>query len=286
MQSARARWVFAFLMLACGVVSREARADSVVQCASAADQAQQLRDDGHYAQARSQFLLCASAACPAPIKRDCLEWINQLESATPTIVLEAKADGFDVEDVSVRIDDVLVASKLDGKPLQLDPGKHLATFERGGQRREQAFMLGAGQKNRTVGVAFNSPSSRVEAPSKSSVSFGAKPPPPRTSYVLPIIATGVGAVALAVFGYAGLTGRADVSDLDLCKPRCASASVDDARTTFLVADISLLIGAIAMSAATYFFVRPLTTTREPSNVQATGTRRGSRIGHAWQPHRQ
>src|SRR6267143_1601275 len=60
------------------------------QCANAADQAQQLRDDGKYRRAREQMLICARDVCPGPIKRDCLDWLRQLDDLAPTVVFAAK----------------------------------------------------------------------------------------------------------------------------------------------------------------------------------------------------
>ena len=43
-------------------------ADDREQCATAAEQAQSLRDEGKYRRAREQMLVCARDVCPGPIK--------------------------------------------------------------------------------------------------------------------------------------------------------------------------------------------------------------------------
>jgi hypothetical protein len=65
-------------------------ADEREQCASAADKGQQLRDEGKYRGAREQFLSCAREVCPGPIRKDCSDWLNQVESVAPSIVIAAK----------------------------------------------------------------------------------------------------------------------------------------------------------------------------------------------------
>jgi hypothetical protein len=81
------------------VTSGTALADEREQCASAADQAQQLRDDGKYRRAREQFLVCARDVCPGPIKKDCLDWLSQLDHVAPTVVFTAKEGTHDLIDV-------------------------------------------------------------------------------------------------------------------------------------------------------------------------------------------
>ncbi|MBC7018191.1 hypothetical protein, partial [Salmonella enterica] len=65
------RGIFAVLAATTTLLVAEsaARADDREQCAAAADQAQQLRDEGKYRRAREQLLVCARDVCPAPIKR-------------------------------------------------------------------------------------------------------------------------------------------------------------------------------------------------------------------------
>lgn len=64
---------------------------------------------------------------------------------------------------------------------------------------------------------------------------------------------GVGMLGLAGFGFFGLTGLSEESDLDQCKPSCASNDVDAVRTRYLAADISLAVGVLAVGGASYFY---------------------------------
>ena len=229
-----------------------ARADDRERCASAADQAQQLRDDGKYRRARENLLVCARDVCPAPIKRDCLDWLSQVEATAPTIVFSATDGGKDLADVKVSVDGTPVTDRLDGKPVQMDLGKHTVKFEYQGQTKEEDIIIGAGQKNRNVAVTFNhaaAPPPPAPAPT---------PPPPVStegSLVPALVVGGLGVVALGSFAFFGLGGRSDVSDLERsCKPYCAENDVDKARTKLLIADISLGVGVVALGVATYLFI--------------------------------
>ncbi len=240
--------IFAALAATATLLGSEtiARADERESCASAADTAQQSRDDGKYRRAREAMLICARDVCPAPIKRDCLEWLTQLETIAPTIVLAAKEGTKDLSDVKVYVDGALVTDKLDGKPLQMDLGKHKVRFDYAGQSKEEDVIIGAGQKNRNVLATFD-----AAAPPST-------PPPPakdqRGSLVPVFIVGGIGVVALGSFAIFGLSGKGEVDDLQACKGHCAQGDVDKARTKLVIADISLGVGIVALGVATYMFV--------------------------------
>ena len=247
------RGMFAVLAATTTLLSAEtaARADDREQCASAADQAQQLRDEGKYRRAREQLLLCARDVCPAPIKRDCLEWLSQVESTAPTVVFGAKDATKDLSDVKVYVDGAAVTDRLDGKPVQMDLGKHTVKFEYQGQVKEEEVIIGAGQKNRNVTVTFGA---AAVAPT------GPTPPPggetsKEGSIVPALVVGGIGVLAIGSFAIFGLGGKSDVSNLeDTCKPHCAESDVDKARTKLIIADISLGVGIVALGVATYLFV--------------------------------
>ena len=231
-----------------------ARADDREQCASAADQAQQLRDEGKYRRAREQLIVCARDVCPAPIKRDCLEWLSQVENTAPTVVFGARDGTKDLSDVKVYVDGAAVTERLDGKPVQMDLGKHTVKFEYQGQTKEEEVIIGAGQKNRNVTVTF---SGSATAPTGPTGPSGAAPPAEGGggSLVPAIIVGGVGVLAIGSFAIFGLGGKSDVSDLEkTCKPHCAQSDVDAAKTKLLIADISLGVGIVALGVATYLVI--------------------------------
>lgn len=231
-------------------VETAAHADEREQCNTAADQAQQLRDEGKYRRAREQLLICARDVCPTPIKRDCLEWLTQVENTAPTVVFGAKDGSKDLSDVKVSVDGTVVTERLDGKPVQMDLGKHTVKFEYQGTSKEEEVVIGAGQKNRNVTVVFGGGAVTPPGP--------VTPPPGETSkegsLVPAFVVGGIGIVALGSFAIFGLGGKGDVDDLQKCKPNCAEGDVDSARTKLIIADISLGVGIVALGVATYMIL--------------------------------
>lgn len=250
------------LVLASLGFGAKAHADQPKQCAAAADQAQQLRDEGKYRRAREQMLACARDVCPGPIRRDCTEWLGQLETIASTVVLSARAGSQDVTDVKVSFDDAPLVEKLDGRPITVDAGEHVFRFEYEGETREAKVLIGAGQKLRTIGVTFGekSPPPGPDGASSPGSSTGVTSPSPANagtsggSWAPTIVAATIGVAGLASFAGFGLAGKGEVDDMDAtCRPNCDASRVDAARTKLIVADVSLGVGVVALGVATYFF---------------------------------
>jgi hypothetical protein len=136
----------------------EDKSDDKLQCLAASEQGQNQRDDGHYRAARESFLACARDACPKVIRQYCTRWVRDLDRDSPTVVLGARdSRGNDVTDVNVSLDGAPFATRLDGKPLEVDTGEHVLRFERpGGAPVEQKLVLRAGERARVVTVTLPS----------------------------------------------------------------------------------------------------------------------------------
>jgi hypothetical protein len=253
------------LLAAVGVLSTmllhtPAFADDREQCATAAEQAQTLRDEGKYRRAREQMLVCARDVCPGPIKSDCGKWLDQVERDAPTVVFGAKEGAKDVSDVKVWMDGVVVTERLDGKPQMVDAGEHTFKFEHGGVQKEEKVLVRAAEKSRSITMTFGQ---------------AAPPPPPPGgeegggggSLVPAFLVGGIAVIAFGSFTLFGIQGKNDVDDLQKCKPRCAETDVDKARTKLIIADISLGIGVVAgIATAVIILLRPKVS--DHVNVQA------------------
>src|SRR5580658_4532403 len=89
-------------------------ADETAACEAAVSKGQELRDAHKLVEAREQFRICAAPACPAVMRSDCTNWIDEADRAIPTVVLSAKdASGDDLLDVSVSLDGAPLTAKLD-----------------------------------------------------------------------------------------------------------------------------------------------------------------------------
>jgi hypothetical protein len=242
---------------ALSTVSTVALADEREQCVAAADQAQDLRDKGQYRRAREQMLVCSRDVCPGAVKRDCTQWLADLETAAPTIVVSAKSGGSDITAVKVSIDGQPLTEKLDGKPMLVDPGEHTLRYETAGSvPKEEKVVIITGQKMRIMTVTF-SPDAVVTPPPPPPDAGGDRAPVPIIAYVL----GGVGVVGLGAATFFWLSGLGDKSHLeDTCGPKngkpgfCSQSDVDSARTKLVIGDVSGGIGLVALGAAAYFVI--------------------------------
>ena len=255
-----------------------AAADDKQQCLAASDQGQQMRDDGKYRRAREAFAACARDACPALVRRDCVKWLADLEQSSPSIVVGAKDDkGGDLVDVTVLVDGAALVTKLDGKPVQVDPGAHVLRFETPGYPRvEQHVMVHAGEKSRLLVVQFGTPAPPAPAPAPATSRPGAPAQPDSgpTPQGTRTSAWVFGSLAVVAFGteaYFGFTGLSDRSSLKSqpCAQTasCPQTSVDSIRTKFTVADIALGVGIASTAISAYLFLAPPSETA-PSHPTA------------------
>lgn len=231
-------------------------------CVAAHADGQKLRTDSKLRSAREKFLLCARPECPAAVRTDCAKWLGELQDEMPSLVIVATdANGNDVADVKVSVDGAVIATELNGQPLLLDPGQHTLRFEREGAGPvERKMVIRVGERDRRVEVTFTpklagagaaepaapASSGPVEADHGTSKGGGV----PTATWVL----GGIGVVGLGGFAVFALNGRAKENDLEKCKPNCAHSDVQSAKTSYLIGDISLGVGVVALAGATYFLL--------------------------------
>jgi hypothetical protein len=120
------------------------------QCVDANTKAQSLRRSSKLVAARAQLAICADPRCPAMVRDDCTQRIDELEKVQPTIVFDAKdGAGNDLSEVRVSMDGKPFVGRLDGTALAVDPGPHAFTFEVTGQPIvTRGFVLKEGEKLR------------------------------------------------------------------------------------------------------------------------------------------
>jgi hypothetical protein len=205
-------------------------------------EAQLQRKAGAYRRARESLLVCATETCPAIVKNDCVPWLGEVSRALASIIVDAVDQTGPLTAVRVEADGELLTGTLEG-PIELDPGSHDLRFSvQGSPAVERHLELRAGERGRHVRVVLTRP---VAAPPAAV----ARPIPPSV-----IATTGVAALGGVGFAVFGLLGNGQKSDLDACKPNCSSSAVGSVERDYVIADVSLGVGLIALGASAYFFL--------------------------------
>lgn len=224
------------------------------ECLSSSEAGQLARKDGKYKEARAEFRVCAEKSCPDVVVKDCVAWLEELEAKQPSVLVEARArNGEETGRVAVYVDGEKVADRLEGRPIELDPGEHLLVFESPEKQRiEQRIVVRESEKSRHISVDFSKlarpkpkalpPAEHTPAPAPVEPSSG----PPAASWWL----GAAGIVAMGVGSYFLIAGKSDENDLEKsCSPRCPHDDVDAVRNKYRIGGITLGLGAVIVTAS-------------------------------------
>ena len=129
---------------------------TVGECLAAYDDSLTLRRKFQLRATRAKLVICSSQACPAEIRSECAGRVLDIDASMPTVVFDAKdAAGLDLVAVTVKVDGELLAERLQGSALPIDPGEHTLTFEAAGRPRvEKRLLILEGEKLRRERVEF------------------------------------------------------------------------------------------------------------------------------------
>src|SRR5580704_4789846 len=150
-------------LAAAGVVllggTARAAGPTVAECLAASDASLMAGSDHQLRAERVALLTCASPSCPGEIRKECIRRVDEVTAAIPTLIFEAKdGAGNDLGAVKVTMDGALLAERLDGTALPIDPGEHTFVLETPGLPLvEKHFVLREGQKGRHETVTFVPP---------------------------------------------------------------------------------------------------------------------------------
>lgn len=255
--------VLALPQLAAAAPNRQA-------CVAAYEESQTQMRRSRLHEARASLTVCLEESCPGTLRADCAGWLREVEARTPTVVVEVTQDGAPVKDATLLVDGK--PATVDGRAMELDPGSHAFKVDAKTGSAAQDVMLREGEKLKVVRLELP-PTKKPEAP-KATVT-----PSPKTVQVhaRPIpwtvwAAGGVGVVSLGLFGTFAAIGKSSESDLEPCKPSCTQDRIDSVHGKYVVADVFLGVGIVALGAATVlYFTRPTLTTEKSALFKlATG----------------
>jgi hypothetical protein len=293
------RWFTLASLLAGLLLPSAARAASKGEkaCLTTFKDGQQLESHGRLRDAQQQYQSCANSSCGAFIKQQCSLRYSQLENDIPSVVAVALDEsGNPVADVQVSVDGQPLASKIDGRSLQVDPGLHEFSFRTlGGALSTQKILIMQGQRNRPISVELRGSTAKATTPAARPLQRAAlvdsrpalenvagitvdpdpldhddpEARPVRRTRAAPWILGGVGLAGVG--GYALLTfwGRKDNQLLGDCSPQCPQGGLDRVKKLYLLANISLGVGAAALAGATYLFIRSRSASHEVAAKRTT-----------------
>jgi hypothetical protein len=242
-----------------------------LECNDAHTKAQPLRRAGQLRAARRELRTCAAQACPPLIRDECAQWLDEVGRAIPTLVLEASdQDGNDRSDVRVTLDGQVLAERLEGNAIEIDPGEHDLVFEAQGiapVTRHVVVVLGEKDRHERVTIevpravpvpppppppppppAGEPPAPAVEPPPAPAPPVQPPPPPPRTesgSAALCTLGFGTAGVGLVVGGIAGTVSFVQVASIkSQCNgnscPHSEASSGSNAATIGNVANVAFI----------------------------------------------
>ena len=260
----RVRSILVATLMCISWQGRATAEEDPLTCAQAYEKAQEERTASRLSAAIEHLKSCIDSTCPKFIREDCLRWMDQTETALPTVVFSVREDGKDLTSVEILCDGKLLIGTLDGKALPVDPGLHNFTFNVPGLAPEERHLLiREGERNRIINVDFGTsressspPPSPSPSPSSSSSVKTVLPAPPARAGALAYSLVGVGALGVAGFTVFGLLGHSRQGELErTCAPNCQSGQIDGVRTQYLLADTCLGVGLVSLGFATYLFVK-------------------------------
>jgi hypothetical protein len=250
-----------------------AHADATPSCNDAFDQSQVKRDEGKLLDARKLLRACGAQTCSPTQQKLCGSWLTDVDARMPSVVLAAKdASGADLVDVKVLMDGTQIATKLDGRGIDVDPGPHTFVFMLAdGTKTETKAVADERGKGKVVYVTIGGPPGVSAVPLPGAVPAASGTPSAAPAATAPAeVASGGGApwrtigvvtgsvgvagIALgAVFGAMALSTKSSDCNNGLCKPGTSSTAYGQGT----VSTIGFVAGGVLLAGGvTLFLVAP------------------------------
>ncbi|MEO8549336.1 MAG: hypothetical protein ABI678_05170 [Kofleriaceae bacterium] len=264
------------------------------ECVDAHGRGQDAKDQGKLTLARKLFLTCAQSSCPQLVSNDCARFADDLGRMQPSVSLSARdGSGNDLPDTTVYIDDALIATRLDdGRPHDVDPGKHVIKFTNGGHDQVVTIVIGAGEQGRAVNAVFGPV--KGTGPGAGSHTTAPTPEKPKDIHPTGSAALMIGGIAVTVAGAAFGTFELTrvPSQCSISTNQCAAAPGDqvfaDAQSAVHLANIGWIVTGVGLAAAIGGTIWYVTGTKHPDAKEhfaivpyASPEGGGFAVGGAW-----
>jgi hypothetical protein len=240
-----------------------ARADKAA-CIDASSKGQTFADAHKVIEARDQFRICAQRECPAVIQKDCASWFEQAQGRVATLVPIAKdVSGVGLPGVKVSIDGKVVLEKIDGRPVEVDPGTHTLVFESpDGRKGDRSLVIGESEKDIVIAVVLGPPGAPPAPGPAGTAPATAAATSPAPWKTIGLVTAGVGVVSLgvgAVFGVQAIGKKNDAgcASNGMCPSSPAVTAQGDALSAADVSTGFFVAGSVLAAAGlTVFLVAP------------------------------
>jgi len=263
-----------FLRLACAATGAlvtastffgagKARADDAKEkCANSYDQAQKLKREGKLKEARKELVVCGSEKCPSVLVPYCVQMLKDVDDATPTVLIVAHDEkGQSIDDVRVIVDGEVVAEKLDGRAMPVNPGSHVFRLEHmGSPAWEDKVLVTEGEHGHRIEPTFGAKQGQSSGASTTGPIAPTKPASSASSSassssfpVWPVgLSFGIGGAGLILGGVAGGLAFSTKSSLDsACHPKnncpaTSSSDISKLNTLSTVSTVGFVVGGAAV----------------------------------------
>jgi len=256
-------------LLSAGVLAASSARADLASCIASSEHALALRRAGKLLETRVELAECAAASCPDEVRSDCAKRMEAVNASMPSVVVAAKdASGHDLQAADVDVDGVRVASTLDGRPVEIDPGEHLLRVGAPGlPPEERKIVVGEGDKARRESFTLGAAAAPLAAPSPAMPGRGLGL---RRTLAIAGGAGGLAGVGLGVtFGLlassdwssakGAVTSQATCSSAAACPAHATALSDHSSAETFATAStVAFGVGGalLVAGAVTWFTARP------------------------------
>jgi hypothetical protein len=266
--------------------ARPARADGAKeQCAAAFEAGQRMQMVGDLQRAIEEFESCAESPCSVPAQRECKRLLEAAQAAIPTVQFELRfGANLAKRPVMLSIDDREPVA-YGGETLSVNAGKHRFVFECDGcatvtrriefadhdlKHKEVALNPACGNPDASTSGAASAPRAQsTNCPVLGASAAAVKPKLGRVP-LLPlrnstaddtrlrdtvIFASAAALATVGGIGFVGfgLTARSGERALTECAPYCSDTQIAAVKRNYLLANVSLGTGLLAIGGATIWW---------------------------------
>jgi hypothetical protein len=277
------------LLIATGLLVSATGRASPKDCIASHSTGQREAKAGHLRLATQLFTQCGSdETCPDRLRQECAEFLQAVGQTVPTVIFSVLDEkNQDISQVKVFSLDELIVDGLDGRAVQVDPGKHRLRFLLPwGAVLSSDVLIREGEKNRLIQVKIAEASAdsgnvpthdskkdpALAAPTPAANPATPTPPPavaPRNGPPIAAwIASGAALVGLGLGTTFAILGSSKKSDIEACSPNCGAAmrpTYDALKRDYLIADVGFVIGVASAGVATWLFLAPPTAHKEAAS---------------------